>query len=788
MRLAGGETPSSPGGPRCSRPPRGPCKAPLASRSSRSKSAQSGGSNGRVYSVVGVVALGCYLNGLTGDFVHDDIPAVTQNKDVLGLSPVSQLFRNDFWGTAMSDLGSHKSYRPLTTLTFRANYQVSGLQPLWFHACNVLLHAAASLLFTRVCLAVAGLQPNFAGAAGLLFAAHPIHTEAVTGIVGRADVLSCVLFLLSFLAYHGQSSGPGSLSVWLSALLGGLSMLAKETGITVMLVNLAYDLYRSWHFIKRTVVEARWNEETIHFSRRAAKVLMSLSLLLVIRLALHQGTLPKFSNQDNPAAFHPCLHVRFLTFCYLAAFNCWLLLCPATLSHDWQMGSVPLVTTLVDSRNIATCLFFGCCVIIAYRGISDFEQQKHPPLLLGSLFLVLPFLPATNVVVTVGFVVAERVLYIPSLGLVLLVVYGLQLLWGAFLRQRSFLLCAGLLLLLIFCGRTFARNRDWASRQALIRAGLKALPHNAKLHYNFANFLRDTGQLDLATKHYREALRLWPTYASAHNNLGTLMSGTDEAESHFLAAIRYSPNHVNAHYNLGQVYRKVNRSEEAARMLERCVRLDAAYTPAYLLLARLYQDQEGRGLAVGRLLRHVVRLQPNSPDHLAELAAWLHQQGHYWEALYYYQKALKVIPTHTESLLGTAKVLRAKGQYPRIHQLISRVHSSRNRNTNHLVGGIIIHADNNYYNNLGPVTSEHEEKLFSHSKQNMGPPTVPSMADHREQDSNKSRQTRSGTSTASNSRGRGRRSTSRSQRPQTATRNIKVEPPPLLVQNLLETL
>jgi NADH:ubiquinone oxidoreductase subunit C len=62
-------------------------------------------------------------------------------------------------------------------------------------------------------------------------------------------------------------------------------------------------------------------------------------------------------------------------------------------------------------------------------------------------------------------------------------------------------------------------------------------------------------------------------------------------------------------------------------MLERCVRLDAAYTPAYLLLARLYQGQEGRGPAVGRLLLHVARLQPNSPDHLAELAAWLHQQG-----------------------------------------------------------------------------------------------------------------------------------------------------------------
>ncbi|XP_033611533.1 protein O-mannosyl-transferase TMTC1 isoform X2 [Cryptotermes secundus] len=744
MKLSG-ESLFSPGSSRCSRSPRGLPKAPL-SRSTRPRDNKASNSNsGRVYGVVGVVALSCYLNGLTGEFVHDDIPAVTQNKDVLGLSPLSHVFRNDFWGTAMSDVNSHKSYRPLTTLTFRANYQVSGLQPLWFHVCNVLLHAAASLLFTRVCLAVAGLQPNFAGAAGILFAAHPIHTEAVTGIVGRADVLACVFFLLSVLVYHG------------------------------------------------TVVEVRWNEESVHFFRRAAKVLMSLSLLLVIRLTLHQGSLPKFSNQDNPAAFHPCQHVRFLTFCYLAAFNCWLLLCPATLSHDWQMGSVPLLTSLSDSRNIATCLFFGCCFLVAYRGIADFEQQKHPPLLLGTLFLVLPFLPAANLVVTVGFVVAERVLYIPSLGMVLLLVYGAQLLWGVFLRQRSLLLCAGILLLLVFCGRTVARNRDWASRQALIRAGLKALPRNAKLHYNFANFLRDTGQLDLATRHYREALRLWPTYASAHNNLGTLMSGTDEAESHFLAAIRYSPNHVNAHYNLGQVYRKVNRSEEAARMLERCVRLDAAYTPAYLLLARLYQGQEGRGPAVGRLLRHVARLQPNSPDHLAELAAWLHEQGYNLEAFFYYNKALRINPTHTEALLGAAKLLRAKGQYARIHQFKYRVHSSRNRNTNLPVGVITIHTENNYYNSLNmEVTSRQEDKLCPNSKDDLqevsvNAEDVPSMADHREQGSNKSRQTRCGTA-AGNNRSRGRRSSPRNSRPQTATRNIKVEPPSLLVQNLLETL
>ncbi|CAH0553071.1 unnamed protein product [Brassicogethes aeneus] len=72
-----------------------------------------------IYSLVSTVAVACYLNGIGGDFVHDDIPAVTFNKDVLAINPVEHAFRNDFWGTPMADVASHKSYRPLTVLTFR---------------------------------------------------------------------------------------------------------------------------------------------------------------------------------------------------------------------------------------------------------------------------------------------------------------------------------------------------------------------------------------------------------------------------------------------------------------------------------------------------------------------------------------------------------------------------------------------------------------------------------------------------------------------------------------------
>uniref|UniRef100_A0A182ING3 DUF1736 domain-containing protein n=1 Tax=Anopheles atroparvus TaxID=41427 RepID=A0A182ING3_ANOAO len=255
------------------------------------------------------------------------------------------------------------------------NYITFGLRSIWFHATNVALHAAATVLFTRVCLTIAGLRRNFAVLAGVLFAVHPIHTEAVTGIVGRADVLACIFFLISLLVYHGRCHEPDMNSLWLSIVLGGLSMLAKETGITVFLLNVAYDTYRNWPALKRAVREMRWSEETHQFGRRVSRVLLSMGVLLAVRLALLQGSLPKFSQQDNPTAFHPNLYVRLLTFCYLAAFNWWLLLCPSTLSHDWQMGSIPLVTTLGDPRNLLTFAAFCAALFFAYRGLMDSESR-----------------------------------------------------------------------------------------------------------------------------------------------------------------------------------------------------------------------------------------------------------------------------------------------------------------------------------------------------------------------------------------------------------------------------
>lgn len=126
--------------------------------------------------------------------------AILSNQDVLPSTPMSRLLMDDFWGTPLSHSGSHGSYRPLCVLSFRLNYMLGGFRAWGYHLVNILLHCLATSLVVR--LARLLFPSNIPVAiTGLLFAAHPIHTEAVAGVVGRADVAACIFYLMSFQCY-----------------------------------------------------------------------------------------------------------------------------------------------------------------------------------------------------------------------------------------------------------------------------------------------------------------------------------------------------------------------------------------------------------------------------------------------------------------------------------------------------------------------------------------------------------------------------------------------------------
>ncbi|XP_077354800.1 protein O-mannosyl-transferase TMTC1 isoform X2 [Festucalex cinctus] len=573
----------------------------------------------------------------------------------------------------MSDNSSHKSYRPFCILTFKLNILMGGMTPLYFHIVNVCLHCAVTCMLMHTCERCVFEDSHLAFVTSVLFAVHPVHTEAVSGIVGRADLLACLLFLLAFLSYirsvgvnTSEDSTPSTVSagsLLISLLLGTCAMLVKETGITVFGVCMFYDALVLCGKPLFSHLSGSGFRQLLHiwkpFIKRACVVSSYVLAIVSVRLWLMGGSMPLFSEQDNPASFAPHLLTRILTYSYLLYFNTWLLLAPMVLCYDWQVGSIPLVESLSDIRNLATMLLAVMMVALCLHCVHSLQRQKRKEVLMGLLFLVFPFIPASNLFFRVGFVVAERVLYMPSMGYCILVVHGLSRLFSLVGRFGTTVLSAlMLLLLLLFSWKTVQQNKVWLSREALFSSGIWTLPHNAKVHYNYANFLKDSSRHQEAIYHYTIALRLYPRHASALNNLGTLTHNPEEAERYYRSALDINPQHNRALFNLGNLLKSQGKEKESEVLLQDSINYGPHFADAYSSLASLYADQKRFTEAHEMYLKGIENC-PDSSDLHNNYGVFLVDTGKEELAAAHYQQAIQLKPAHYVAMVNLGRLLRS---------------------------------------------------------------------------------------------------------------------------------
>ncbi|NXA01279.1 TMTC1 protein, partial [Nesospiza acunhae] len=636
---------------------------------------------------------------------------------------------------------SPKSSNGFVLFPYRLNILLAGMNPLYFHAVNVILHCLVTLVLMYTCDKAVFKDCRLAFVTALFFAVHPIHTEAVTGIVGRADVLACLLFLLAFLSYNrsvdqlyvGEHFPPTASPFFLllSLFLGTCAMLVKETGVTVFGVCLVYDFFSlSYNGLKlrnggipqtpsRPPVPAPWgsppsgrengkqqqrcaqrgawsschppvpreqpslpvpsravwairsylaannNQNFLYtarpFLKRAALVISYVILVLYFRLWIMGGSMPMFSEQDNPASFSPYLLTRFLTYSYLLAFNAWLLLAPITLCYDWQVGSIPLVESIWDIRNLATVFLLLVMTLLSLHCIAALKKLEHKEVLVGLLFLVFPFIPASNLFFRVGFVVAERVLYMPSMGYCILFVHGLKKLSTWLNKWRITVPTLFALLLLLFSWKTVKQNEIWLSRESLFSSGVKTLPHNAKVHYNYANFLKDQGRNVEAIYHYKTALKLYPRHASALNNLGTLTKDVVEAKDYYRRALQLNPQHNRALFNLGNLLKSQGKKEEAVILLRDSIKYGPEFADAYSSLASLLAEQE-RLKEAEEVYKAGIENCPESSDLHNNYGVFLVDTGSPERAMSHYRQAILLSPAHHVAMVNLGRLHRSLGQ------------------------------------------------------------------------------------------------------------------------------
>ncbi|XP_077988332.1 protein O-mannosyl-transferase TMTC4-like isoform X1 [Glandiceps talaboti] len=544
--------------------------------------------------VVAVLAVLCFYQSCWARFTLDDREAILYNNDLRPETPVTNLLWHDFWGYNITLNGSHKSYRPLTVLTMRWNYiMAGGLKPNGFHITNVAIHPIVCVLVLKiVSVMYAGIIsqndqmssfpfPRASLLTALLFAVHPVHTESVTANVGRADLLCALFFFLSMWTYviacntddNDKESTESCLPprkfslplVGMAVLFAVLAMLSKEHGITVLGVLAVYDyvvICRRRPFEILNIFVSKYRRENSPwlkpFLLRVIILCSSTVTLLGIRYVIMDTGAPYFPSHINPTSHAPFL-TRVLTFPYLYALNCWILLNPWWLCHDWSDGCIPLISTPLDPRTLVSVMFF--IFLVSFSIYALFGHMKENRLVfVAMLLLVIPFLPASNMFFYVGFVIAERTLYIPLLGYAMLVTLGMVKLCEKY--QKQFYHFIGLFMLVtitLYTVRSMHRTNDWLNDDVLHRSAIKVCPLSSKIHFNIGKNSDDAGKKEEAEKWYRQAISI-------------------------------NPDHRGAHLNLANILMPAGKTEEAKVLLERCRELGPTQPNVWLSLGNLYKD------------------------------------------------------------------------------------------------------------------------------------------------------------------------------------------------------
>jgi tetratricopeptide (TPR) repeat protein len=423
-----------------------------------------------LYALLAAITLAAYCNCFGLGLALDAHPLLSDERihTATGENLRLILTKHYWWPAPVERL-----YRPVTTLSFLFNYSIlgNGTQPAGYHALNFLLH----LLNVWLVFALARRlleQPWPAFFAAALWAVHPVGTDSVANLAGRADLLAAGGLLGGLLVYDAWTRRPQPR--WpLCAALAGLAawaVFAKETGAMLLPAMLLWDLVRG--FGGRGGVRRR--------APAYLAVAAVLGLYLWIRMQVFAALpWPVEPFVDNPLRGAPFWVARW-TAVKVIGMELWLLVCPVRLSADRAFDQIPL-SGLADPGPWIALAAVAAILVIAVR-----LRRTDPIWFWCAGFFGLMLLPTSNLLVLIGATMAERFLYLPSVAFAI----ALSAACYRFVQPRYVPWVLGAVLLL-FSARTLARNPDWNSDLALMSHDSATAPHSFRTRETHGEYLYD---------------------------------------------------------------------------------------------------------------------------------------------------------------------------------------------------------------------------------------------------------------------------------------------------------
>jgi tetratricopeptide (TPR) repeat protein len=428
------------------------------------------------------LALVAYSNSFRAGLIYDNHLVVAQDSRVRQVTEenVRLILTKDYWyKNSVSAL-----YRPLATLSYLFNYAVLGNHdaPAGYHAVNLALHAAnIALVYLLGWLLLAEFWPAFAMAA--IWAVHPVLTESVTNVVGRADELAAFGVLAGLLCYaRGVTAAGRRAMLWQVGVLAAssIAIFSKESGIAIVAAVFFYDIA----FCRGKP----WRPRIIGLVAAALPIVVFLAARNQV---LKDVPLTVVAFTDNPLVGADFWTARLTAVKVLGQYL-WLLFWPARLSCDYTFNQIPLFSWSFgrweDWQAIVSLAVYAAAAVLAV-----FSYRRARPVFFFIAFFFAAMAPTANLLLLIGTIMAERVLYLPSVGFAGCIAWAG---WQAYQRLRPrwpalriAFPAALATVCLVLCGRTFARNFDWYSDQTLWASAVKVSPASYRSHDHMANAL-----------------------------------------------------------------------------------------------------------------------------------------------------------------------------------------------------------------------------------------------------------------------------------------------------------
>ena len=601
-----------------------------------------------------VLVFCAFCPSLSNGFVNFDDPDYITGNDHVRRGLTAEAIR---WAFGSSEVAN---WHPLTWLSHMLDCQIFGLAAWGHHLTSLLLHAANTLLLYALLVGMTAARwRSFIVAA--LFGLHPLRVESVAWAAERKDVLSAFFFMLTLGAYviyarkqnnpasdikleeDSKLQGPAGRRFQISryyilALVSfGMGLMSKPMLVTLPFTLLLLDF---WPL-------QRWPCD------RAAKLLLEKAPFLLVAVLASTVTflvqrsggamtaaLPLNSRVENA----PVAYCRYLGKLFwpagLAAFY-------PPVPH-WPLAEVVMAALLLS----------------VFTGLAVLTWRSRPYIAVGWFWFVGMLVPVIGLVPVGEQSMADRYSYLPSIGLLIALVWGMAE-WSRGWSKREYVVTGATVAAVAGCLiATRGQVQYWRNTETLFQHALRVTHSNYLAHHNLGTQLEKEGRLQEATDEFKLALLAKPDYAPSFNNWGIVLDKQgrlEEAMQRFKQAIDRNSGYADPHYNLGASLEKMGRYDEARQEYQTAIRLKPAYADAHYNLGVAW-GRQGNLDEAAREFKSAIKLKRDSPDAYNNLGVTCERQNKLDEAIACYEVALRLDPQYVSAHFNLGVALSRNGR------------------------------------------------------------------------------------------------------------------------------